>query len=555
MKKWIVISLLGLLVVSYIAALGARPLFLPDEVRYAEIPREMAASGDWIVPRLNGLRYFEKPVFGYWLTSLSMGAFGENNFAVRLPSAVSAVATALAVFLLVRRFGGGVIPAALTAAVLLTCGEFYGVGCYNVLDMPLTMFLSAGMVFFYFAYKDEEHGRKALYLTLFGLCLGGAFLTKGFLALALPCVVIAPLMLWERDTGKLFRLAWIPLIAVVLVSAPWAILVHLREPDFWRHFFWEEHVRRFFSHSPQHPEPFWYFLPVIIGGAMPWTVLMPAAAMGIRRKDFENSLIRFAICWLVFPFIFFSASRGKLGTYILPCFPPLALLVAHGLSGYFAQGKRKVFEAGAYVLMGSLIAGAAVVAGWRLGRFGGFPYGQGEDWKWALGLTVIIVWAGLTWLAAKRQNSHSRILLFSAAPLLSMIAVQFIMPEALEELRAPAEFLRRNAVRVDPSQPLFARKAIIQAVCWHYKRSDVHILGRTGEFKYGLTFDDAKGRAMSYESFAGFLVDCPSETLVTVVLDGKHYRREKDELPKPEFEDMNGGFVFVQYRGANNPGE
>ena len=178
MQKRVAAALLALFVVAYLAPLGIRPLYETDEFRYAEIPREMIASGDWVVPRLDGMRYFEKPALGYWLTASSMVLFGQNPFGVRLPVALSAGVTALALFLLVRRFSfakgtegnaRGVGAAAAAAGILLTSSMFYMLGCYSTLDMPLTMFLTVAAVLFYFAFETENPRRKALCLLFFGV--------------------------------------------------------------------------------------------------------------------------------------------------------------------------------------------------------------------------------------------------------------------------------------------------------------------------------------------------------------------------------------------------
>jgi 4-amino-4-deoxy-L-arabinose transferase len=126
-----VLCVFALFLFLYIASLGFRPIMIPDEARYAEIPREMIASGDWIVPRLNGLPYFEKPVLGYWLNALSILLFGENAFAIRFPSALAAGLTALLLFLMVRRSAGGHRLAILAALVFLTCLEVFAVGTMN----------------------------------------------------------------------------------------------------------------------------------------------------------------------------------------------------------------------------------------------------------------------------------------------------------------------------------------------------------------------------------------------------------------------------------------
>lgn len=105
-QKQAVVLLLLFFLVLYILPLGVRDLIVPDETRYAEIPREMIADGDWVAPHLNGLRYFEKPVLGYWVHAGSILLFGENNFAVRLPSALAVGLSALLIYMLICRVGG-----------------------------------------------------------------------------------------------------------------------------------------------------------------------------------------------------------------------------------------------------------------------------------------------------------------------------------------------------------------------------------------------------------------------------------------------------------------
>ena len=124
----------------YIGPLPFRPLYLPDETRYAEIPREMLSTGDWIVPRLNGLRYFEKPVFSYWLTALSFGLFGQNRFAARLPCALATGLSAALLALFLRRTGHGTF-ALMGVAVFLTTWEVYVLGVFNVPDAVFSLSL------------------------------------------------------------------------------------------------------------------------------------------------------------------------------------------------------------------------------------------------------------------------------------------------------------------------------------------------------------------------------------------------------------------------------
>jgi 4-amino-4-deoxy-L-arabinose transferase len=155
MKRYFLPAVLSFYILCYILPLGAIGLFVPDETRYAEIPREMIASGNWVVPHIDGLRYFEKPVLGYWVHAVSIMLFGENNFAVRLPSVVFVGLTALLLFFMVSRIkdsedkekGYTAVPASL---IFLSCFEVFGVGNVAVLDNLFSFFLTGttGALFF-----------------------------------------------------------------------------------------------------------------------------------------------------------------------------------------------------------------------------------------------------------------------------------------------------------------------------------------------------------------------------------------------------------------------
>ena len=155
-------AVIGLFFVLYILPLGVRSMVIPDEFRYAEIPREMLATGDFIVPHLDGLKYFEKPVFGYWVNALSMKIFGENRFAVRFPSALAAGLTALMVFITAKKFSG--FNAGILSSVgLLTCFQFFGIGVFNVLGSIFSMFVTGAIVLSFFAYMENKHKKKYIF--------------------------------------------------------------------------------------------------------------------------------------------------------------------------------------------------------------------------------------------------------------------------------------------------------------------------------------------------------------------------------------------------------
>lgn len=551
--KQAAILLIALYVLVYLLPLGARPLVVPDESRYAEIPREMLETGDWIVPRLNGLRYFEKPVLGYWLTALSIGAFGENAFAVRLPCALAAGLSALLVFLLARRAGRAPDEALLAAAILLTSVEFFGLGIYSVLDGPVSLFLTATLVLFFFAVTAERPRSKTLWLLAAGAMCGLAFLTKGFLAFVVPAVAIALYLAWNREWKSFVRLPWLPLLAVLVVCAPWCILIHLREPDYWHYFFWIEHIKRFASETPQHPQPFWYYGPVLLVAILPWTLLLPAAIAGLRREKPWPPVFRFALAWFAGPLLFFSASAGKIATYILPCLPPLAILLAAGIRTYLDSRRRALFNVGAVLsaLVG-VAAAAALVAAQTTDLFGPVkPYLEHEAWKWWFLTLALIAWALSSLLAAIAGTPREKATLFALAPVMLMFGAHFAMFEQFETRKAPGSFLMQYSDRVTRDSVIVTDNNLVHAVCWFYKRSDVYLLQSRGELSYGLDYEDSRHRLLDVNGFNELIrQNAPLRPVVLIaeLRDLEKYWR--GHIPEPGFKAANDKFFIATFRSA-----
>jgi len=563
------IAIFALFFLLYILPLGVRPMVIPDEFRYAEISREMLETGDWVVPHLDGLRYFEKPVLGYWLNAIAIVMFGENAFAIRFFSALATGISAFFVFFLARRYAGGYFAGVSAAAAFLTCLEVFAIGTFSVLDSIFCMFLTAAMTLFFFAYMEDRPWKKACLLVLSGIFCGLAFLTKGFLAFAIPAVTIIPFLIWQRNRFTIadcqfsienrkstIQMLWVPVVTAVLVALPWCLMVYVREKDFWHYFLWTEHIHRLISpKSGQHPEPFWFFIPCILGGALPWTVLLPAVISGLRDTHLDSRgavalkdpLVRFAVCWLLFPFLLFSASRGKLGTYILPCFPPLAVLMSMGLLKYFAAGKKKAFKVAVHIL--SVIAAVLVIllilspivpAVLRL-------YEQAETWKAVLVGIAFLTYALFLLCASRAANSRNKLTYFALGPTVLMFCAQFVMPNQLKDGKAPGEFLRHNWHRVRPDTTLVSDNYLASSVCWCYKRRDVFLLGRGGELAYGLGYDDSKQRLLNIEWFKELITKGSGKACITLVTRTKLYAEYGQLLPKPVFEDVEHGFVFAEF--------
>ncbi len=556
--KYRYLFLLTILFLSiYVIPLGIRPLITPDETRYAEVPREMIASGNWVVPHFNGLRYFEKPALGYWAHAISIQLFGENNFAVRLPAPLSVGLSALLIFFLLYRSRnpkedgpkrengppGQNQLSFLAPFIFLVCFEVFGVGNTAVLDSLLALFLTATIAFFYFACESiPGSGREKLYLLLSGTACGMAFMTKGFLAFAVPAMTLSAYLLWERRYRDLWRMSWLPLLTAVLISTPWSIMIHLREPDFWNFFFWNEHVRRFLSGNAQHEKNFFYYFLCAPGMIMPWTFVTPTAFSGIREQfrkpSPEGRLIRLAICWMILPFLFFSCVSGKILTYILPCFPPFAILMAIGL----LQGLRKIrwqkfFHRGALVnttlfALILLAFGATQLAG--TDHFAQYA----QAWKVLLGINGLVVAIMLSFLSSQNRKQTHKIILIGLAPVLIFLSAHLLVPDATLIKRAPGQFLAHYQPYLTEKTIIIAEHRLAGAVCWYLKRNDVYILGRGGEFKYGLTYKSAAGRQMNLETAAEFIRRNPGR--IVLIARMKELNNWRAQLPQPLFASDNG---------------
>jgi len=546
MRLMLPLMLVAMFLVLYVFPLGVRPLVIPDETRYAEIPREMLASGDWIVPRLNGLRYFEKPPLGYWLNAIAIRLFGENAFAIRFPSAVAAGLTAVLLFAWVRRFAGDGATPWLATAVFLLSFEVLAVGVFCVLDSMLSLFVTAVILLLHFAYEQQTPRPRLILLVLAGVACGLAFLTKGFLALAVPVIVIVPFAYWQGRLRMCLRTAWIPLVAAFLVALPWAIAVHRREPDFWHYFFWIEHISRFLSpNGGQHPEPFWYYVPILLAGAMPWTPLAGPIVQGLRHTSRNQPMIRLALCWFVLPLLLFSASRGKLGTYILPCFPPLAFLIAVGLLKCLKENDTKGFVVGLWVLM----LGAGVLFLALVVALSAVPemYDKVAMWEWGIAAAGLALWVVLCRAAIAQPGVDAKLAFCCAGPVLFMFSWHFISAAALSPEKAPGAFLRSRAPAPSRDGILITEGGLAGAVCWFYNRDNVFLTGRTGEYRYGLSYEDSRPRVLDVEQIKGMILGPSRTEPVVLVLGSKCYDQYQGQLPRPCREERREKLVWAEY--------
>jgi 4-amino-4-deoxy-L-arabinose transferase-like glycosyltransferase len=481
----------ALALVLFFFHLGTYGLWEPDEARYAEIAREMLALHNFIVPHLNYVPYIEKPPLLYWLTASSMKLFGINEFAARLVNAGAALIGVLATYLFAlhtfdyRR-------ALLSGAVLTTSALYAVMAQVLTTDMLLTAATTVAMFAFFLQWRD---GGRWWLLCYFAM--GLAVLTKGPVGAVLP-LITAAIFLWYEGhwPGALSRFHLIAgLVITAAVSLPWFIAITIREPGYFDFYFVGEHLRRFLEPRYSHGEPIYYYIPVVAGGFLPWSL----AVVFIPWRSLECSPTRrFCLIGAATVFVLFSLASAKLVPYVLPAFPFAALIAADGLialaeadqSGFAhtALGLRgktaRGFDPRRLVLMTILlvVAGLAVlVVAFDADRFKS-PYPAIlQPVLYVSGATVVvcaIVSSAAFW--TRRFGAGLVVLVGGAAATLMIISYGRIMAESTRSYSA----LARSIERLAPQARLICYPRYIESLPFYCRRR-VILIGAKTELTYG----------------------------------------------------------------------
>lgn len=336
--------LMGLFIAAaaflYLAHIGSYHLIDLDEGRYHRVAMEMVLSGDYITPHFDYMPYFEKPIFQYWITALSMELFGIREFTGRILSALTGLGNVFLAFWLAktmynRRTG------LLAAVIVATSALQLIVASIGVMDMALTFFIDACLVSFYVFERTEN--KK--YLLVFYAAMGFGMLTKGLIAIVFPFGILFWYALLSKRPRLFLKLFYLPgIILFLVIAVPWYYLVCQKNPDFFYFFFIREHFLRFATKMHERFHPWYYFVPVLIAGLMPWTGFIATffSKDGIFRKPgslrHKQDLLLLAL-WAGLIYVFYSISDSKLPTYILPCWLPLSILLAASIERCRQEGR------------------------------------------------------------------------------------------------------------------------------------------------------------------------------------------------------------------------
>lgn len=535
-------------VLVYLLPLNGRLLWQPDETRYAEISREMLARGDWVVPHLLGLRYFEKPVAGYWFNNISQWLFGDSNFAVRFASVFSTGMTALLVMALGWLMWKNASRACLAGLIYLSMALVFGIGTYSVLDPMVALWLAAAMVSYYLTLKATTVWGKLGGYVLLGLACGMGFMTKGFLALAVPVLAVIPIVIQQRKIKELFSYGPVAVVVAVLLSLPWALAVAQREPDYWNYFFWVEHIQRFAEENAQHKAPFWYYIPVLAVAVLPWLALLPGSLLKGWRERAARPELFFLLSWAMMPLIFFSIAKGKLPTYILPCMAPLALLMAAYAQDYVGQLRTRVFKINALLngLFGLL--GITVLLLMSSGLLPNVQLFSPDEWpKLVVGLAIFGGWLLFAVVSLRHNARHWG--WAAACPLLLSLLVGYAIPQQIVDSKQPQSFIRSQIDILRQSRFVLSDSVGTAAnLAWELKRSEIFMLGHKGEVEYGLSYPDARSHYVSEEAFPQWLEQARKQGDVSLVLHLSRDEAIPQDLPTPDSVNERHRMVLLWYK-------
>ena len=500
--------------VFYLLPLTTHGLWIPDETRYAQISQEMLLTGKWASPHFMGIRYFEKPAAGYWMIALGQAIFGQNLFGVRFASALSTGLSILLVYLVSRRLWNDPQKSLISTVLYMSFVSVAALGGYANLDPQFTFWVNLTGVALWFCFDSTTCNGRLASWALLGFACGMGFMTKGFLAWLLPVLIALPYALWQKRFRELLGYGLVAVAVAIVVSLPWALAVHLQEPDYWNFFFWHEHIQRFAGDDAQHAEPFWYYLPLLVAFSLPWVALLPSTVKQAWR-DKRLPKTAFLLLWLLMPLAFFSLAKGKLPSYIMPCLLPLALLMGSTLADKLAEGRSRALRINGWL---NLVVGIVALLALTWFQLKKPVYEPGQE---TLSLVLVFVFL-FGWIIANLLQAARPLKLWAAPVIGSWLLVALVpaaLPHSVVYNKTPDQFIIDHLQALRPATALLSNDlGAASALSWRLARPDVTLYNTVGEVKYGLAFADSAARKIDTTQVQQWMSDARKKGPVGVVM-------------------------------------
>ncbi len=510
--------------------LGLLPFVGSDEPRYARVAEEMYEHGDFVTPTLDGRPWLEKPPLLYWMEVASFSIFGYGEWQARLPNALLALllAAAVGVFAawMVRGRLGYVV-----FLILTTCLLYVGYSRAASTDLPLTAAFTVSMISVFLAIRYGSVG----WALVCGSSLGFAVLAKGFVAIVLLGACVLLYLLVQDELPGLGRLGLVVVVSCLLVAGPWLGLVWIANGEnFVMTFLVNHHLARFVSDLHHHSQPFWYYLPVLLGGFLPWFAFLPAAGRRLweTRRELSseaNSLLVFLWIWVCVPFIFFSISTSKLAGYILPIFPALCLLIGMEWD--------RTLEKGAWTkwMRNSVLAAIVVTVVFSVGLTLGFwfffraPY-QGL----AIGIAILFGQVPCCWLFLRRGDLRGLFLAIVGGAAVSLAAIHTLGAPVVGRFESTEALCIAARPEISPEKPMILYR-------WHHHTTYYYARGAV---KSSIIEDPS--------SLAGYLEEHPQNSYL--ILTTEHGRAEFGRLESVELVLQSGNLFLMRLHGRQDLG-
>lgn len=540
-QRWALPLLILAFIAFYLVPLGTHGLWIPDEARYAQISQQILIDGNWVTPHFMDLRYFEKPIAGYWMIALGQAIFGENLFGVRIASAIASGLSVFLAYAVAHRLWNDPRKSFACALVYMTFFLIASLAGYSNLDPQFTFWVNLSLAALWFAIDSPSQRQRLMSWGVLGFACGMGFMTKGFLALLLPVLIALPYMIWQKRFRELVKYGLVAILVASVVSLPWVLAVHAQEPDYWRFFFWHEHIRRFAGEDAQHGEPWWFYLPLMVVASLPWAALLPAAFKDAWRNRREVGVV-FLLMWLLLPLALFSLSKGKLPTYILPCLLPLALLLGHALMQRVERASTPALRSNGLVnlLLGSVGLLALVYLQNKK------PLYHDEPWHMTLLIVVLLTWIACNALLVWRP------LKLWCLPALGMgIAVMLVpasLPNSVVYNKMPDQFVLEHLQELSQVNTLLSNDlGAASALSWRLRRPDVTLYNTSGEVAYGLAHADAEGKSITLAQIGQWMTEARRKGSVGVLMRVKDSdeSHEMDLLPQDARRVEEGNMVIL----------